>query len=325
MPWFRFYSEAVRDTKLRRIARKTDRPFAETVGTWAIILSFASESPQRGQLLLSDGNPVDPDDISDVAGCNADETLQLLQSNGMITVTDGIICVSAWNKRQYESDNSTPRVNKFRDKARNVSETLHGRYSNADVTPPDTDTDTDTDSKESSVVKSEKAPLIAATPPKSKPEAKTPKAPKPPAEPPPAAIQALREIVGIYPPKATWDTLVAACKGKTKTELQAVYAEFLLRSPNKHNWTWVTEGVRSYSGKPNGKATTPNGLPSPETLWGTVQAEIDRVHYSGVPELPAPILTAIEAVGGWYTVCKADPSGSIPSRLRDAYRSVIHG
>ena len=145
MPWFRFYSEAVRDTKLRRIARKTDRPFAETVGTWAIILSFASESPKRGTLLLSDGNPVDPDDISDVAGCNADETLQQLQSNGMITVTDGIICVSAWNKRQYESDNSTPRVNKFRDKQRNVSETLHERYSNADVTPPESDTESDSD------------------------------------------------------------------------------------------------------------------------------------------------------------------------------------
>jgi hypothetical protein len=59
--------------------------------------------------------------------------------------------------------------------------------------------------------------------------------------------------VGIYPPKETWDTLVNACKGKTKTELQAVHTEFLLRTPNKHNWSWVTEGVRSYSGKPNGK------------------------------------------------------------------------
>jgi len=179
------------------------------------------------------------------------------------------------------------------------------------------------DSKESSVVNSERAPK-APPPPKSKPEAKTSKAPKPPAEPPPAAIQALREIVGIYPPKETWDTLVAACKGKTKTELQAVYTEFRLRTPNKHNWTWVTDGVRSYSGKPNGKATTPNGLPSPETLWGTVQAEIDRVHYSGVPELPAQILSAIQAVGGWYNVCHADPDGPLPARLRDAYRSVIH-
>jgi hypothetical protein len=102
--------------------------------------------------------------------------------------------------------------------------------------------------------KSVEAPQ-AAPPPKTKP-----KATKPPAEPPPAAIQALREIVGIYPPKETWDTLVAACKGKTKSELQAVHAEFLLRTPNKHNWSWVTEGVRSYSGKPNGK---PNGAPAP--------------------------------------------------------------
>ena len=99
--------------------------------------------------------------------------------------------------------------------------------------------------------KSVEAPQ-AAPPPKSKP-----KATKPTAEPPPAAIQALREIVGIYPPKETWDTLVNACKGKTKTELQAVHAEFLLRTPNKHNWSWVTDGVRSYSWKPNGKATSP--------------------------------------------------------------------
>lgn len=110
--------------------------------------------------------------------------------------------------------------------------------------------------EESSLVISEEAPLIAAAPPKSKPEAKTPKAPKPPTEPAPAAIQALREIVGIYPPKETWETLVNACKGKTKTELAAVHAEFLIRSPNKHNWTWVTDGVRSYS-QPNGK---PNGV-----------------------------------------------------------------
>ena len=108
--------------------------------------------------------------------------------------------------------------------------------------------------------KSEKAPPIAPPPPKSKPEsAKIPKAPKPPTEPAPAAIVALHEIVGIYPPKETWELLVSACKGKTKSDLQGVYAEFRLRTPNKHNWSWVTEGVRSYS-QPNGK---PNGAPAP--------------------------------------------------------------
>ena len=108
------------------------------------------------------------------------------------------------------------------------------------------------DSRGVTTSKSVETPLTAPTPPKSKL-----KATKPPAEPLPPAIQALREIVGIYPPKATWETLIAACKGKTKSELQAVHAEFLLRTPNKHNWTWITEGVHSYSGKPNGKATTP--------------------------------------------------------------------
>ena len=72
----------------------------------------------------------------------------------------------------------------------------------------------------------------------------------------------MREIVGIYPPKETWDLLVAACRGKkTKTELAAVHAEFCYAPPNKHNWSWVTDGVRSYSfGKPNGKS---NGTPVP--------------------------------------------------------------
>ena len=335
MPWFRFYSEAVRDTKLRRIARKTDRPFAETVGTWAIILSFASESPQRGQLLLSDGNPVDPDDISDVAGCNADETLQQLQSNGMITVTDGIICVSAWNKRQYESDNSTPRVNKFRDKRRNVAETLHERYSNADVTPPDTDTDTDTDTegKASSLVKSELAPPLAATPPD---PAKTPQKarkqkPAPVEENRPPEIDTLHSIVGVYPPRETWETLAAAASGYTEAQMRQTYAAWRTVTPNKHNWTWVSEWL-PYGGKPpspyskpNGKMTMPPGCPPPEQLWGMVQREIDRVHSYGKPELPAQVIKAIESVGGWYTVCKCDPEGPTPARLRDAYRSVIHG
>lgn len=59
-------------------------------------------------------------------------------------------------------------------------------------------------------------------------------------------------------------------------------------------------------------------------VWGTVQAEIDRVHYFGTPDLPQPIMAAIEAVGGWYTVSRCDPAGAIPSRLRDAYRSALN-
>lgn len=177
--------------------------------------------------------------------------------------------------------------------------------------------------EESSVVISEKAPLIAAAPPKSKPEHA--KAPKPET---PTEIKLVQSVIGRYPDKVLWPNIIAAISGKSADDIRNAYTTWRSRgySPTNYAWLleWVPNGIpAAYSGKPNGKAT-PNGLPSPEMLWGTVQAEIDRVHYSGIPELPAPILTAIEAVGGWYTVCKADPGGSIPSRLRDAYRSVIH-
>ena len=146
----------------------------------------------------------------------------------------------------------------------NALVTRYNGVSNApiyDMSTVQESTEEDKHQIESSLIKGVEAPPMAATPPKPKPEtAKTPKAAKPPTEPPPPAIQALREIVGIYPPKETWDLLVAACRGKTKTELAAVHAEFLLRTPNKHNWSWVTDGVRSYSGKPNGKS---NGTPVP--------------------------------------------------------------
>ena len=159
-------------------------------------------------------------------------------------------------------DQGRERQRNFRTKKRqsNVSVTdsdalvtRHNSVSNAPIGDMSIgDMSIEDDSRGVTTSKSVETPLTAPTPPKSKL-----KATKPPAEPLPPAIQALREIVGIYPPKATWETLIAACKGKTKSELQAVHAEFLLRTPNKHNWTWITEGVHSYSGKPNGKATTP--------------------------------------------------------------------
>ena len=52
-----------------------------------------------------------------------------------------------WDKRQYRSDLSTERVRKYRAKKEQEkngkNETLQKRYSNSEVTPPDTDTDTD--------------------------------------------------------------------------------------------------------------------------------------------------------------------------------------
>jgi hypothetical protein len=149
MQWFRFYTEAISDKKLKRIARDSDLAMAHVIGIWTIILSMASESPERGKLLISADVPATVDDISDAAGCNVTETFLKLLVTGLVTtdVTDDghtVYVVAAWDKRQYESDSSAARVRKHR-KLQNAAKsngdvTLQKRSGNA----PDTDTDTDT-------------------------------------------------------------------------------------------------------------------------------------------------------------------------------------
>lgn len=152
MQWFRFYTEAVSDKKLRRIARDNNESMAHVLGVWTIVLSIASDSPIRGRLLISDDVPATIDDINDAAGCNVTATFQKLFVTGLVTaaVTDDgktVYEVPAWDKRQFESDSSATRVRRHRERKKdaqkpaNVTEVK--RYSNA----PDTDTDTESDTE----------------------------------------------------------------------------------------------------------------------------------------------------------------------------------
>lgn len=62
-------------------------------------------------------------------------------------VTDGqrVYRMHKWDEWQFKSDSSSERVKKHREAKRNTTETGVKRYSNADVTPPDSESDTDTD------------------------------------------------------------------------------------------------------------------------------------------------------------------------------------
>ena len=189
----------------------------------------------------------------------------------------------------------------------------------------DTDTDTDTDRG----VSSGKERVVA--PPSAGAQAPAPKPPKKsPKTPPPPEIETIRAITGRYPDKVLWPQIVAtvSSSGKDSEYIGSLYTTWRSRgySPTNYAWLleWLPNGIPTTNGK--GKAAKlPSGLPAPEHLWGVVQAEIDRVHSYGTPALPDQIMTAIQAVGGWYLVCKCDPEGNIPARLRDAYRSVING
>jgi hypothetical protein len=152
MQWFRFYTEAISDKKLRRIARDNNESMAHVLGVWTIVLSMASDSPKRGRLLISNEVPATIDDINDAAGCNVTATFQKLLVTELVTVDvtdDGqtVYVVPAWDKRQFESDSSATRVRRHRERKKatqnsaNVTEVK--RYSNA----PDTDTDTDTEDR----------------------------------------------------------------------------------------------------------------------------------------------------------------------------------
>lgn len=145
MDWFRFYSETIRDSKIRRVARKTGETPAHVIGVWSILLSIASESQQRGVLLLGN-DPVTVDDIEDVTGCNVSATLREMVQVGMLSLDGEVYSIAAWDKRQYSSDNSTPRVQKHRQgkkQAETLHETLPQRFGNAPETDADAETETD--------------------------------------------------------------------------------------------------------------------------------------------------------------------------------------
>lgn len=151
MSWFRFYSDTIKDPKIRRLSLAHR-------WLWVAILSLAKESPEPGRLLLSHDVPVTREDLSDSASIPLKQVtggLQILESQRMIHFEGDIIVVTHWDDRQFTSDGSNERVKRYRSKKRNTDVTLHDRYSNDVVTPPDhrvqsTDTESDPDKRSES-------------------------------------------------------------------------------------------------------------------------------------------------------------------------------
>ncbi len=114
MPWFRFYVEAVHDRKLRRLK-------AETRWLFVVCLAAARQSPEPGWLLVGENDPMDLDDLADFAHMTRKQVelgMGVLQSAGVVVfdVPREAWHVPNWDDRQYESDNSTARTRKHREK-----------------------------------------------------------------------------------------------------------------------------------------------------------------------------------------------------------------
>jgi hypothetical protein len=146
MDWFRFYSEAVRDPKIRRISRLVGKDPATVLGVWTILLSMASESRERGRLLLGD-IPVSLPDIDDMAGFETSLVIEAMLDLGMLAKDADCYIIPAWGKRQFTSDSSTERVRKLRERSSNSGsngdETLQQRSCNG----PEAETEAETEAE----------------------------------------------------------------------------------------------------------------------------------------------------------------------------------
>lgn len=135
-PWFRFYVEAMRDPKMRRLT-PTQR------WLWVAILAAVRESYLPPFLMVAEGVPYSWGDLADYAGVKVKDVelgTDLMHDLGMLAYDKdfGAWFLPKWNERQYESDDVTKRVKRFRERHSNVSET-------AVETPPETDTETETE------------------------------------------------------------------------------------------------------------------------------------------------------------------------------------
>ena len=150
MQWFRFYGDTSHDPKIQRLSRIMSASIPETVGTWAIVLQIASNSPDRGKLLLSEKIPYTIEDIAAELSMDVITTQKWVNAFielQMITLKKTLFIVTNWDVRQPNSDNIAERVRKHRLRSNVVTlpKRNKGVTGNVTVTPPESDTDTESE------------------------------------------------------------------------------------------------------------------------------------------------------------------------------------
>lgn len=129
MAWFRFYDEALDDPKVQSLP-------PELFKTWVNLLCLASR--HEGKIpsveICAFALRIDVDAAATVLSRLADGGLLDTRQGG---ANGSHHAIHGWEKRQYKSDSSTPRVKRFRKRFETVTET-----------PPETETETETEKKD---------------------------------------------------------------------------------------------------------------------------------------------------------------------------------
>lgn len=134
-PWFRFYVESFPDRKLRRLT-PTQR------WVWVCVLGAARESPESGSLFIAHGVPMSRQELADYAGVRLREigpALDAMAALSMIEIdASGLVNVTNWHARQFESDDVTKRTREHRERSGERSNDVPGNA-------PEIETETETE------------------------------------------------------------------------------------------------------------------------------------------------------------------------------------
>jgi len=137
--WYRAYEGTVTDAKLGEVALIAECSRSVAIAAWHAVLENCAALNDGGRfdatarrLAVILGEPV----ATMTAVMNAFEELGMTQG--------GSVC--AWKERQFESDTSTERSRKFRERQRNGDATLQNVAASAPYT--ETETETETEKKE---------------------------------------------------------------------------------------------------------------------------------------------------------------------------------
>ena len=142
--WYRRYVGTVSDPKIAEAAMIAECSHSVVIATWDAILESAAETNASGEFSATPRNVA----ATLHERCATPERVFEAVTE-MKLISDGVVL--RCRGRQFESDSSTERSRRFREKARKINDgntlqrsaTLRGRY----ATVPDTESDTDTEAE----------------------------------------------------------------------------------------------------------------------------------------------------------------------------------
>lgn len=146
-PWGRLYGGTYNHRKIKILAQRLP-----TLWTyWYVLIDMAIEIDDGGWIYVAPDLPYTFKELAKTMRIRREDRLKILcrtlEELKMITISDKGILLNSFSERNFESDISTPRVQKYREKQKQApkSETLHGRFGNVPETYQNrTDTYTDT-------------------------------------------------------------------------------------------------------------------------------------------------------------------------------------